>query len=241
MDLPDIRTLYDVCEATWPPATAREMDGWIIRDGALGGQRVSAATAITLGKVPDIARAEQAMDTLSQPKLFMVRKGETDLDAALNARGYRIKDPVNFYVIPVEDLSKNPPNRMAAFTPYPPLAIMEEIWADAGIGPERLAVMRRAKGPKTTIFARQEDRPAGVAYVAIQHETAMLHALEVVPALKRKGVGVNIMCKAAKWAQDQGAQCLAVIVTQDNKAANALYTSLGMELVGQYHYRTKTA
>jgi len=239
MGLPNIKTLYDVCEATWPPASTQKVGGWIIRNGENGGQRVSATTAELLGTIPDIAIAESAMERLGQPKLFMVREGETELDAALQARGYHIKDPVNFYATQVSTLSHPAPHRMAAFTPYPPLAIMEEIWADAGIGPGRLAVMARAKGPKSTIFARQDDRPAGVAYVAIYRDTAMLHALETLPAFRRKGVGVNIMRKAAAWAQDHGARTLSVIVTEDNEAANGLYTSLGMKLVGQYHYRIK--
>jgi hypothetical protein len=33
---------------------------------------------------------------------------------------------------------------------------------------------------------------------------------------------------------------MSVICTQENAAANGLYTSLGMTLTGQYHYRIKT-
>ena len=41
------------------------------------------------------------------------------------------------------------------------------------------------------------------------------------------------------WAAAQGATHLSVLCTNANDAANALYSSLGMELVGQYHYRIK--
>jgi hypothetical protein len=45
------------------------------------------------------------------------------------------------------------------------------------------------------------------------------------------------MREAAFWAQDQGASHLALAVTQGNTGGNALYSSLGMQVVGQYHYR----
>ena len=67
----------------------------------------------------------------------------------------------------------------------------------------------------------------------------MLHALEVLPHQRRKGVGVWMMRQAAYWAADQGAEELVVICTRANTGANALYASLGMRAVGQYHYRIK--
>ena len=42
---------------------------------------------------------------------------------------------------------------------------------------------------------------------------------------------------AARWARTQGATHMAVLCTKANEGANALYTSLGLEVVGQYHYR----
>jgi hypothetical protein len=47
------------------------------------------------------------------------------------------------------------------------------------------------------------------------------------------------MRTAAHWAQDHGAKRFSVLVTEANTAANALYASLAMEIVGQYHYRSK--
>jgi len=239
--LPDAQTLYDVCEATWPPASVREASGWVIRDGAGGGKRVSAATAVCRGDQPEIARAEAEMTALGQPLLFMIRDGEAALDTALAARGYDIIDPVALYACPLGLLTDVTLPRLAAFDIYPPLQIMTELWAAGGIGPGRLAVMARAPTPKTTLLARQNDRAAGVAFAAIHSDIAMLHALEVAPAQRRQGVAVNIMRATAHWAQDQGANWLSVIVTRQNEGANALYASLGMELVGHYHYRIRPA
>ena len=47
-------------------------------------------------------------------------------------------------------------------------------------------------------------------------------------------------CRAAgAWAQDNGAETLALLVTEANAGARALYASLSMGVVGQYHYRKR--
>ena len=67
----------------------------------------------------------------------------------------------------------------------------------------------------------------------------MVHALEILPQQRRKGVGALAMRHAAIWALSQTAAHMSVIYTKENKAANALYASLKMRLVGGYHYRIK--
>lgn len=227
---------YDVTEATWAPASKRALAGCILRDGAGGGKRVSAATLAGTLANADLASVEKAMRDMDQFPLFMIRQNENDLDEALAGRGYKIIDPVTIYTAEISSLTKGLPP-LACFSLFPPLAIMKDIWKDAGIGPERIAVMDRVNQPKTTILGRAQNHAAGVAFVAIHHETAMLHALEVKSDRRRQGVAVNMMYAAANWAQDNGAKQLSVVVTQANKGANTLYTSLGMRPVGQYHYR----
>ena len=97
----------------------------------------------------------------------------------------------------------------------------------------------RCPSPKTAILARIKDQPAGVAFVALHKNIAMIHAIEVLPRFQRLGVGTNIMRAAAFWAQDHDAHTLSLLVTRANLPANALYTSIGMQVVGHYHYRLK--
>ena len=234
------QTLHQTSDATWPAAEFLTIGNWTIRKGASGGQRVSSATANGPVTSADINVAEEAMDALEQNPLFMVREGDEALDALLDAKGYRIKDPVNLYTCPIENLTKLAPERVTAYPIWPPLAIINEIWDEHGIGAERQAVMHRAHAPKAAILARHDDRAAGVAYVAIHNSMAMLHALEVVNDHRRQGVAKNILGAAAVWAQDNGATDFSIICVRDNVAANTLYTSLNMENVGHYHYRKKT-
>ena len=229
--------LSQVMEATWPPARTQRAGPWTIRDGAGGGKRVSAATADGAWTEADLELAEAAMSAQGEPALFLIRDGETVLDAALAALGYRVVDPVVAYACATAGLPTPP--RMTTFAHWPPLAIARDLWADGGVGPERLAVMDRVAGPKTAILARQNDHPCGVAFVAVSRDAAMLHALEISQKFRRQGSAHHIMLAAAQWARDQGVGTLSLVVTAANAPARALYASLGMRAVGHYHYRQK--
>lgn len=235
---PSTADIFDVLEHTWPAAQTSEIDGWLIRDGQRGGNRVSSATRLP-GTTGDIKAAETAMSALKQPHQFMIREGDQDLDAELEQRGYVSRDPTIIYVAPIETLTQKPIPKISAFPIWPPLAILRDIWAEAGIGPNRLAVMERAVEPKTCILGRAENRAAAAAFVSIRRNFAMLHALEVVPNLRRKGVGRNMLRASAHWAQENNARFFSLAVTTANLAANALYCDMGLTVVAKYHYRVK--
>ena len=230
--------LLSVMEATWGPASTTRLGPWTVRDGLGGGKRVSATTAEGDWQDTDIPQAEAAMASLDQPALFLIREGDGLLDQALMARGYRIIDPVVAYAAPLAFMAQVP-DHMTTFPHWPPMAIAADLWAEGGIGPARLAVMERVQGPKTVILGRAQDRAAGTAFVAIHQNIAMLHALEVTPSQRRQGSAHNILRAAAAWAQQNGADTLSLVVTVANDPARRLYASLGMQAVGQYHYRQK--
>ncbi len=237
--LPDVQTLYEVTEQTWPSASVRLVAPWAVRDGLGGGKRVSAATATRAVVQEDLKTAEDAMRALGQTPLFMIRDGEAALDALLDAAGYAVIDPVNLYVCELAHVMTERPPPVTSFDIWPPLAIQADIWAAGGIGPARIDVMRRVKGAKTALFGRDNARPAATGFVAIHDGIAMIHALEVLEVHRGRGMGRYLTRHGAFWAAKQGATHLAVLCTKANVAANALYSSLGMTVVGQYHYRIK--
>jgi ribosomal protein S18 acetylase RimI-like enzyme len=227
--------LAQVMEATWPPLHRQRRGPWMVRDGAGGGKRVSAATAEATVASADLPQAEEAMRALGQRPLFLIREGEPGLDSLLAARGYQVVDPVLAYAAPVTGFAAPPV--MTSFPHWPPMEITRSLWAEGGIGPARLAVMDRVTGPKTAILARARDRAAGVAFVALDGDVAMLHALEITPDQRRQGCAGHLLRAAADWAREQGADVLSLVVTEANAPARALYVSAGMTVVGQYHYR----
>lgn len=233
-----LSALFAANEATWPPVRRFAVGGFTVREGGGGGRRVSSATCDAGWTDSQLDPAEAAMTGLGQPLQFMIRPGDDRLDAGLAQRGYRVADPTVIYAAPIAALAPAP-DPMTAFPHWPPLAITQTLWAEAGIGPARLEVMHRAPGPRAALLGRRGDRPAGVAFVALHDGTAMLHALAVPEAMRRAGLGGNILRRAAVWAGENGALALGLAVTEANGPARALYASLGMKAVGQYHYRVK--
>lgn len=235
--LPDAARLLAAVDATWPAAQMRETAGWCLRRGADGGKRVSAASALTPGAVPDIGAAVAGLAAWGQVPLFRIGPGEAALDAELGARGYGVIDPVAIYCAPAAAIDDGADQTARVIRVATALRIVEEIWAEGGIGPGRLAVMARPAGPRTTLLARIEDRPAGVAFVAVDTDVAMIHAVEVAPGFRRKGAGAALLRGAARFALDHGAPWLALAVTEANAPARTLYERLGMAVATRYHYR----
>ncbi len=235
--MPDLARLYAVISATWPAAETNQLGPVTLRRGLGGGSRVSAATVDRLPTEAELDAAEDAMRDWGQSPRFMLREGEGALDTLLDSQGYMLHDITQIYVCDVSILTKERPPPVSTFVAWPPLKVQEDIWETGGIGESRLAVMDRAPMPKTTILGRVDDCPGGTLFVVCDGDIAMVHAVEVLPAHRRKGMAKHMMTAAAFWARDQGAKYMSLLTTKANGAANPLYASLGMDVVGQYHYR----
>ena len=239
MILPDPLRVCDAIDATWPAAGTQRLGSWLIRRGAGGGNRVSAARAVAPVTPADVPQAEAAMRDLGQAPLFMLRPGDDAVDAVLADAGYVVQDATRIYAAPVAALTTPHPPPVTAFTVWPPLAVQASLWAAGGVGPARLDVMARATGPATTILGRLDDQPAGTLFVSLDGDIAMLHALEVAPRFRRRGLAQHLTRAAAIWAERQGARSFTLLTTVANTGANRLYQGLGMEVIGRYHYRAK--
>ncbi len=220
---------------TWPSASSRDVGPWMIREGAGGGKRVSSTLATQEISIADLPIAEAAMGS---QKLFNIEDHEAELDTILAENGYSVIDPTLYYDAPIDQLCAPVPP-VTVFDIWPPLAISCEIWKAGGIGPERVSIMERAPSLKTAFLGRINGRAAGAAFVAIHQDIAMVHAVEILERFRRNGLARHLMHGAANWAKAQGAKRLAILVTEANEGARALYEGLGMTRVGRYHYRIK--
>ena len=230
---PDSARIMRAIDVTWPAAETIARGGWTLRRGAGGGKRVSAASGHG-----DVSEAIAAMADWDQPPLFRLTPEDHAVDADLDARGFAIVDPVALYAAPVAALEGTQSHMAAGYRCHCRPAIMEDIWASGGIGPERLAIMDRVAGPSMRLMSRAGERPAGVAFVAIDDDVAMIHAIEVLPEFRRKGAATLLIETAARYARTQGADWLTLAVTEANAPARALYERFGMQSAGSYHYRS---
>lgn len=241
MTLPSADHLFQVSWTTWPAAEEIDLGPYRLRRSPGGGQRVSAATAMP--GAAELAewfpRAEAQMLAWGQTPIFQILPDTPGLDALCDGAGYVAHDPVLLYAAPVAVIAGLDVPRLSTFTHWPPLAIQHDIWAEGGIGRDRVAVMERVRGAKTSILARRDDRPVGTGFAAIHQGVAMLHAVEVRAAERRHGDGRRMMAAAARWAAEAGADHIALAVTEGNVAARSLYAGIGMEPVTRYHYRVR--
>ncbi|WP_240558614.1 GNAT family N-acetyltransferase [Paracoccus contaminans] len=226
-------------QATWPAADHAQIGGFRVGRGMGGGGRVSAARAIGPWDAADIPAVEGQHAAWDQPPLFSVDDADSALAAALQAQGYQASDPTLILHCPVERLAGGAIPPVTAIEAWPPLAIQRVLWAEAGIGPARQAVMERAYAPKAAILGRIEDRAAGAAFAAVHGPVAMLHALAVLPRWRRKGLGAWMMRRAARFAARHDAAVLVLAVSEANGAARALYDAAGFERLARYHYWRK--
>ena len=229
--MPTEADLFDAVDATWPAHKFTDVDGWIIRDGRSGGQRVSVASGIG-----DISVAEAAM---GQEKLFMIQVDQAQLDAELADRGCEVKEPVDLLVGYAATIADGIRPKLDAIFAEFPMPILAEIWAEGGIGSARLDVMERANCDKTFVMGRI-DACAAAAFVGVSNGICMAHAVEALAREQRRGVAEKMMRAAAWWGLQHGAATFCVLTTQANSSAQRLYRKLGMETATQYHYRIKT-
>lgn len=231
---PSQNDLFNAVDATWAPLAFHNHEGWLVREGAGGGQRVSATTLLPDVQDYQINTAVEKMMSLGQTPLFMIRGADTGLDAELRGLKYAIVDPVVILIAETQELLRHSPKQM------PPMQTLDipdvnaqKIWAEAGITQGRLNVMARVTSPKTIISAGE----MGVAFAAAFNGIAMVHAVEVAPAHRRKGVANAVMYKSFQWAKEQNCKWVAVLTVHANIPARTLYENLGMVEAAAYHYR----
>ncbi len=248
--LPAPEKLLAALHATWPPAGERRLGPFILRFGAGGGRRVSSATLIAPPPEHILAEAigdaESDMRAWGQTPSFMIRRltsperdvAERALAAALAGRGYVERDPTVMLAAPPDTIladTRHEPGETLV-SDRAPLRLQEEIWAEGGIGPARLAVMGRVRGPRAFLLSRKGQRPGGVGFVAVAGGIGFLHALFVPSGLRGQGHGRRLLGAAAAFAGRHGARHLAVVTTGENLPAQLLFVNAGMTFCGGYTY-----
>lgn len=226
-------------EETWPAAEYADAGGFRLGRGLGAGGRVGSARVVGAWAPGDIGAAEAIHREWGQRPLFRVPDGDAALAAALTAAGYRRDTPTAIMQAPVASLSDQSIPPLTTFAIWPPLAIQRDLWAAGSINPARQAVMDRVAGPKTAILGRIDDRAAGAVFAALCGDVAMVHAVEVLPAFRRRGLAGWMMRQVALWAADGGATRIGLAVSRANAGARATYDRLGFVEVAGYAYYAK--
>ncbi|MBX9365948.1 GNAT family N-acetyltransferase [Streptomyces sp. WAC04114] len=78
--------------------------------------------------------------------------------------------------------------------------------------------------------------PAAIGRCVVDGRWAGFAAVEVDPALRRRGLGTAVMAALARQALDEGASAAWLQVEADNAAARALYAGMGFAVHHAYHH-----
>lgn len=234
--IPDDPELALAFETTWPAAESADTGAIRSGRGMGAGGRVSSSVALSPDwSAADLSAAEAQHLAWDQRPMFRLPDSDERLTVTLTGLGYGRETPTAIMVADCAALAVAPP-AMVTFPIWPPLAIQRDLWAAGNINPARQAVMDRVPLPRIAILGRLDDRAAGSAFVAVEGRVAMIHAIEVDPRFRRRGLARWMLGAAAIWAREQGADRLGLAVSRGNVGARALYDRMGFAEVGGYSY-----
>lgn len=92
--------------------------------------------------------------------------------------------------------------------------------------------------PEAGLFVHENnDRPVACSICVHDGELAGLFEVATDAGERRKGHARRLVLSALKWSRQHGARQAWLQVEADNKAAIALYRSLGFAEIYRYHYR----
>ena len=217
-----------------PPLEQVEVDGWRLRASA--GVLLRANSALPLSDALPVDAVVEFYRSRGLPPRVHVSSPVVDEALSDWERG-----------VSVEVLAGPTPTGPSTATVA---AEPDERWVDV-----YWAVDGRGGAAERDVFVRMLQRIAApVAYasvivdgsvVAVGRAVAQeghlgVFAMAVLPALRGRGLGREVLHALGSWGVAQGATTTHLQVLSDNEPAAGLYTSAGLVRVQGYHYRTLT-
>jgi ribosomal protein S18 acetylase RimI-like enzyme len=86
-----------------------------------------------------------------------------------------------------------------------------------------------------------DDAPAAIGRCVVDGRWASFAAVEVDPALRRRGLASTVLAALARRAMDEGASAAWLQVEEDNAGARALYAGMGFAAHHAYHHYREPA
>lgn len=222
-----------------PPLEQLEVDGWRLR--AAHGVLRRANSALPLSDALPIDAVVDFYRTRGLPARVQVTSVTVDL--ALAERGWARDLDVSVMTGPVPTgPSRAAPSR-AVLSPTPDDAWVDVYWAvDGRGGPAAREVFVRMLGriAAPVAYAGVEvDGTVGAVGRAVAQEGHLgIYAMAVLPDLRGRGLGREVLHALGDWGAGQGARTAHLQVLSDNTAAQALYTAAGLRPAHSYHYRS---
>ncbi|MFE3453536.1 GNAT family N-acetyltransferase [Nonomuraea sp. NPDC059194] len=230
----DIDLLVD---KAWPALERVELDGWTLRHAE--GVTKRANSVLVTGDPADLDDAIDAAEAFyaarGLPSVFSLGQGAAGLDPVLEARGYRLVDPV---LAMVSHAAPSPVTHQVRIQDTPWQGWLESWWAVDGRYGDGLEVAAKiCSGVPAWYAAVEEDGVAlAVGRGVPQGDTLGVYCMATLPRARRRGLARSVLRALVRHA---GLASVYLVVQADNTAAGEFYRSEGFADRGGYHYRVK--
>ncbi len=228
----------------WPALEAEPLEGWLWRYSDGGSQRANSVSTLSFtGRDAEAAidEAERRYAARGNAAMFQISEASApaDLDARLDARGYRIIDPCITLVREIE--------RDAASldgVEYLTTATPEWFACYASVvTPERRrvapSILARIPAGRTFCAVRRDRRIVATALGVMLDDVLIAECVATLAESRGKGAASAVMRGLSCWGSAQGCKFSALQVLANNVPAQALYANLGYKEIGRYHLRVK--
>jgi ribosomal protein S18 acetylase RimI-like enzyme len=230
------------------PHTQLPFDGWLLRfapDDAKRAGSVNAFYGSTRPLAGKAARCEAAYEGRGLPPLFRITpfSQPPELDAALEARGYRKFERSLVQATQISRVSVPEPLKGLRFE-WPEL----EVWNEAcsrlhgRTADEEFARLMRLKVCKVRsrgLLAWSNRELVGCGLLMIEGAWGGLFEIFTLESQRGRGIGTALTSQLISEARSGGARFAWLSVLADNQPAIAVYGKQGFETVYEYWYREK--
>lgn len=247
-NLPLVRRLEAVSFRAWPAASVQYDGSWQVRlTGGHPSKRLNCVVALDPSDSRDIAirleRAARKFDAYGRP--LVVR--ETPLTPKplvdhLIAEGWTCFEEVvtqtaDLTALEIPDTLDHLPTQDVGRFVDASLALRGQ---DPALKPVLAEVINSIK-PTVGMFLIEDPNAGPVAsLLCVQdNDLAGILLFAVSDRHRRRGVGMEVLSSALRWARMRGARTAWLQVSADNEAALSLYAKLGFVEAYRYYYWSK--
>ncbi|MCX2924426.1 GNAT family N-acetyltransferase [Streptomyces sp. NEAU-W12] len=246
--------LARVAARAWRPVESESLGSWELR--AAAGFTRRANSVLPLGD-PGV-ELEEALTAVRRwyagrglPAYVQTATGaegtQEALGAELERRGWVREVTAELWVgglAPVADLVPEPSGAESAGADVVLSREADEAWLARyqrrGLGEVALKVLGSGPSVWFATVSRDDEgaggAPAAIGRCVVDGRWAGFAAVEVDPALRRRGLATAVMAALARRALDEGASAAWLQVEVDNAGARALYERMGFAAHHSYHH-----
>ncbi|MEH6692556.1 MAG: GNAT family N-acetyltransferase [Pseudorhizobium pelagicum] len=244
-NLPLVRRLEAVGFRAWPAATVIYDGSWQVRlAGGHPSKRLNCVVPLDPSDCCDmdlrLEKARKRFQSYGRPLLLrQTPLASPQLIEHLAAEGWERFETVKVMTTELgrlalpDTIDHLPSHDIGRFVD----ASLSVTGEDAGLKPALAEVLSAIK-PASGLFVIEEPPhgPVAVALCVQDNDLAGVMELAVAAAFRQRGLGVEILTSALRWARISGARAAWLQVLDSNAPALALYRKFGFREAYEYHY-----